>query len=688
MAKLNEYGFSEKDWAKTNKQVRDWIQLNKELWSNLTSYEKQALKTGEKMAKNAKEASESAKEVRNLAAEQAKIIKNTQGDTKASLSGRATLLSMGAKALKLDLKGDALSKKKLKSITGIVDITGDYLSNQQAIGTEEFRSLDFNKQIREAIRAKNVDEELYLRKLKAEYDIQKKVNDEVNTQTDLIKKPFEAVDGMIKQIPIFGDLLSKRMNITGKGEDFAQGFVESAKEAAAAQNELELQAGGQATGKDGKYTISTEAQAHAKKQLKSQGKLNPMLKKVGPYALAGAAAMGAMAVSAFNFAKDLGVGFTQISPGMMLFRSETKALLDEFGSVNDISTESLWTMKKASFFSGVQASDMAKIAMLQTSITGDTKEMALDKQAKFMKDIKSEGLSASKVMGDLASNADMFANFAKDGGKNMEEAAKQAAQMGLSLDATNSVAEKLLDYEASIAAEQEASMLLGKSINLDKARSLAFSGDLAQMMTEVKNQAGGEAEFAKMSVVQRQALGDAIGLSGAKLAEFMKESDSVTQKSNSNLLSNMGKFAGIAAIVLGIIGGIMGSLTIVGVGFAGLGAMALGALKGAALGALLGGIGGGIATAAGDVMSESKGKTQISPREGGIYNLSPNDDFMAAPGLVNGFGQNNSQGRVAPQSNSSPELQEIAGLLKQANTDRNDGNKKLGRDMNNSFSQR
>jgi hypothetical protein len=685
MAKLNEYGFSEKDWAKTNKQVRDWIQLNKELWSNLTSYEKQALKTGEKMAKNAKEASESAKEVRNLAAEQAKIIKNTQGDTKASLSGRATLLSMGAKALKLDLKGDALSKKKLKSITGIVDITGDYLSNQQAIGTEEFRSLDFNKQIREAIRAKNVDEELYLRKLKAEYDIQKKVNDEVNTQTDLIKKPFEAVDGMIKQIPIFGDLLSKRMNITGKGEDFAQGFVESAKEAAAAQNELELQAGGQATGKDGKYTISTEAQAHAKKQLKSQGKLNPMLKKVGPYALAGAAAMGAMAVSAFNFAKDLGVGFTQISPGMMLFRSETKALLDEFGSVNDISTESLWTMKKASFFNGVQASDMAKIAMLQTSITGDTKEMALDKQAKFMKDIKSEGLSASKVMGDLASNADMFANFAKDGGKNMEEAAKQAAKMGLGLDSTNSVAEKLLDYESSIAAEQEASMLLGRSINLDKARGLAYSGDLAQMMTEVKNQAGGEAEFAKMSVVQRQALGDAIGLSGANLAEFVKTQDA----SNKAQGAGVGKWAMWGAIILGVLGAIAGALIITGVGLGILGGMATGAVVGGALGAGIFAAAAGVKNmAAGDVMSESKGKTQISPREGGIYNLSPNDDFMAAPGLVNGFGQNNSQGRVAPQSNSSPELQEIAGLLKQANTDRNDGNKKLGRDMNNSFSQR
>ena len=117
MAKLNEYGFSEKEWKQTNKQVRDWIQLNKELWQGLTKYEKQALKTGEKMAKNAKEASESAKEVRNLAAEQAKIIKNTQGQTKASLSTQSALLDMGTKALKLDLKGDALSKKKLKSIT-------------------------------------------------------------------------------------------------------------------------------------------------------------------------------------------------------------------------------------------------------------------------------------------------------------------------------------------------------------------------------------------------------------------------------------------------------------------------------------------------------------------------------------------------------------------------------------------
>jgi len=676
-----DFGFDKKAWDEIDANYRNWIVLNKELFKNLTKFEKEALAGSKEFTKSAKVASEAAKEVRNLAKDYATQMKSANMGTKAMISSQGTMANITTKIFQLDQKSDKLSQRRVKSLTNVVDITGDYLANLESVGTEEFRSLDFNKQIRDAIKAKLPEEEQYLRTLKAEHDIQKKLNNEINAQSDLIKKPFNELDSMVKNIPVIGDLLSAKLDLTGKGQNMADAFTESVKGGAA-----DLAPG--PNKKDGSIDMRFKKN---KEFVKSQGKSAGIMKKMGPYALAGAAAVGAMAVSAFNFAKDLGVGFSQISPGMMLFRSETKALLDEFGSVNDISNESLMKMKMASFFSGVQASDMAKIAMLQTSITGDSKEMALDKQAAFMKDIKKQGLSASKVMGDLASNADMFANFAKDGGKNMEEAAKQAAQMGLSLDATNSVAEKLLDYESSIQAEQEASMLLGRSINLDKARSLAFSGDLAQMMTEVKNQAGGEAAFAEMSVVQRQALGDAIGLSGAKLAEFMKESDSVTQKSNNNLLSNMGKFAGIAAIVLGIIGGIMGSLTIVGVGFAGLGAMAVGALKGAALGALLGGIGGGISTAysAGDVMSPSKGKTQISPREGGIYNLSNNDDFMAAPGLLNGFGQQNtSQNSFGQRGGNDVKTDKIISLLEQRLDQADTHVKKTGRDMNNAFSQR
>ena len=40
------------------------------------------------------------------------------------------------------------------------------------------------------------------------------------------------------------------------------------------------------------------------------------------------------------------------------------------------------------------------------------------------------------------------------------------------------------------------------------------------------------------------------------------------------------------------------------------------------------------ATPAGDVSSSAKGKTQISTKEGGLFELSRNDDFAAAPGLL------------------------------------------------------
>ncbi len=651
-----DFGFNPKEWGKINKQVRDWITLNKELWNNLTKYEQKALKNSRDMAKNAKETSMAAEEVRNLAREHAKAIKNMGGSTKSNLAMMGTLADLGLKALKYDQKSDILSKKRFKAISGVVDITGDYLANMDAIGTDEFQSLDFNKKIREAIKAKLPDEEAYLRLLKVEYDIQKKLNAEITSQADLIKKPFGMLDDMVKRIPIFGDMMSKKLDLTGMGEEYANKFVESAKQAAAAQKELELNATGFATNKAGEtYGIDKGVQKKKKAELDAQSKSGKMMKKMGPYALAVGAAIGAWAVGTLNFARELGVSMSEMRAASLFAKEETKALLDEFGSLRDVSEGLLLSMKWQAFWTGAQATDMAKIMMLQTSITGDTKAMALDRQAKFMKEIRKEGLSASKIMGDLASHADMFAMYAKDGGKNMEEAAKQAAGMGLSLDATNSVAEKLLDWEESIAAEMEASMLLGKQINLDKARELAYNGDLAAMMTEVKNQAGGEAEFAKMTVVQRQSLGDAIGLTGEKLAEFMKADEKGSREAAKSKVLQWAAIGAIAGAVIGMIGAGLaaavsfGTLTWAGIGWT-IAALAAGGAAGGIIGGIIGSAAGG--ATAGDVMSPADGKTVIKTKEGDIRALSPRDDLAAAPGLLNTLKGGQQQSTVVNVDNS------------------------------------
>jgi hypothetical protein len=47
------------------------------------------------------------------------------------------------------------------------------------------------------------------------------------------------------------------------------------------------------------------------------------------------------------------------------------------------------------------------------------------------------------------------------------------------------------------------------------------------------------------------------------------------------------------------------------------------------------------ATAVGDLMSPADGKTQISTKEGGLFELSPNDDLVAAPGAASVLSGNN-----------------------------------------------
>jgi hypothetical protein len=49
---------------------------------------------------------------------------------------------------------------------------------------------------------------------------------------------------------------------------------------------------------------------------------------------------------------------------------------------------------------------------------------------------------------------------------------------------------------------------------------------------------------------------------------------------------------------------------------------------------------------AGDMSSPADGRTQISTKEGGLFQLSPNDDFAAAPDLLSNIGQNESNVKI------------------------------------------
>ena len=311
-------------------------------------------------------------------------------------------------------------------------------------------------------------------------------------------------------------------------------------------------------------------------------------------------------------------------------------------------------------------------------------------------------------------------------GKNpglIADAASTAKSLGMELGKVDAIASSLLDFESSIENELQAELMLGRDINLEKARQAALNNDLATVAKEISEQAGSAAEFGDMNRIKQEALAKAVGMNREELAKTLfvqeqlvgataKQAEAkealinasieaigleATQKKLANegveglknqqsqaerLSNTMDKlkevFVSVAEPILaigmaltpvietigflvsgimsisGVVGKALGSMKEMGAGGVILGGI-LAALAAAAAFAALSfipvvgpalGIAAGLAIVgayakavtdtkakkAGDMNSPAFGKTQVSTKEGGLFELSKNDDFVAFPG--------------------------------------------------------
>ena len=124
----------------------------------------------------------------------------------------------------------------------------------------------------------------------------------------------------------------------------------------------------------------------------------------------------------------------------------------------------------------------------------------------------------------LAINGQLAANYGFNN-ELLAEAVVKVKQFGLTLEQATGIADKLLDFETSISNEIEAELLTGKQLNLEQARYLALTGDVAGAASEVRKQVGSAAEFTKLNRIQQESLADAVGLTVDELANSLREQE-------------------------------------------------------------------------------------------------------------------------------------------------------------------
>ena len=185
---------------------------------------------------------------------------------------------------------------------------------------------------------------------------------------------------------------------------------------------------------------------------------------------------------------------------------------------------------------------------------------------------KQNNIIPNDLMSDLAASAEEFALFGQEGGENILRASGYAQKLGVNMKTLSGIAEGLLDFESSITKELELGALLGRNINLNKARQLAYENDIEGATKAVLQELGGITAFNRMDYFQKKATADLLGVSVAELQKMASN-----QESAANMTRVMGVEMGIVGEGLNYVannaGGFLKSL---GGGVTALGQMNLG----------------------------------------------------------------------------------------------------------------
>ncbi len=284
---------------------------------------------------------------------------------------------------------------------------------------------------------------------------------------------------------------------------------------------------------------------------------------------------GSLPVMGKEFQTDLlrsSVEATKLGGSIQDVASITNTLASDFGMNVDEAAKLSAKVFDTSKALGLSSDESANLFGALTQVANLSAEQAESLAEGAFQLARQRGVAPSAVLKDIAGSAEEIALFTRGGGDNIAEAAVQARSLGVSLSQTAKIAEGLLDFESSITKEVEASVLIGKQLNFQKAREAALSGDIAGAMSEVVKQVGSEQDFLNLNLIQRKALADSIGVSVGEMAKLVGQSDKLTlsgamasgnfenllgEEGISNISKLTGQFAALGATLTNSLGPVL-----------------------------------------------------------------------------------------------------------------------------------
>ena len=381
------------------------------------------------------------------------------------------------------------------------------------------------------------------------------ITDDQRDQMKQLKGELESVTNLNqKQINQLKEEAAQRKKILGDSGKVL-GFVDNIAKKIGGSNLSEFLNFDKALDSTAKLGIE------AKKNNKSFNKSSVLTQQIGKNLnpKAGAAALFGIASKLFQVFKDMDQKVTDIAREFSISKAEAMEFKKTLGAGNITIKEGFQAVKALN--AGLGGTGMM---FNKTIIKGAAETLALFKLSEeAVGGIAIQALATGKNIEevrlnqiDVATDVEREFGIRLDMTKVLEEANKitgltranvmampgglakavaTAKSLGIEMSAVSSAAGRLLDFESSIAAEMEAELLIGRDLNLDKARAAALAGDETALMQELVREAGSLEALQSMNVLQQQALAEALGLSADELANTLVTQEAVTSQKDEQL---------------------------------------------------------------------------------------------------------------------------------------------------------
>jgi len=196
-------------------------------------------------------------------------------------------------------------------------------------------------------------------------------------------------------------------------------------------------------------------------------------------------------------------------------------LTKEFGFIRRVTRGEISLINQLNARLGLAADASAGVLKIFNMIGDQTREVDQNMILSTIKLSEAGKVANAEVFADIRDNSEDILTYFRGTEVELSQAVIRAKQLGISISNITSFASKLLDFESSIASELEASVLLGRQLNLDRARRLAFEGDMVGLQEELLNITKSVGSFDEMNAIERRAISEALGLSVTEMRNMV-----------------------------------------------------------------------------------------------------------------------------------------------------------------------